>query len=128
VSASLEDEDDSEDTEAVVPIGIDGRLRVPQLLTLAGITSERVSAERVGDEIFLGLVITGMPPASAQVRAQSPHPLARALVTGVDLRRHRADHGSRGSLSRSHFRDHLRSLTERLLALAEADLEQVGQA
>jgi hypothetical protein len=69
VSASLEDEDESEDTEAEVPIGVDGRLRVPRkLLTLAGITSERVSAERVGDELFLGLVITGMaPPANAQV-------------------------------------------------------------
>lgn len=71
VSASLDENDELTQglTEADLSMGVDGRLRVPRkLLTLAKITSERISAERVGDEILLGLLIAGMdPPANAMV-------------------------------------------------------------
>lgn len=71
VSATATEDDELAQgaTEADLTVGADGRLRIPRkLLTLAKITSERVSAERVGDEIYLGLLMSSMdPPANATV-------------------------------------------------------------
>ena len=71
VTASLDENEElaKGKTEADLSVGVDGRLRVPRaLLTLAGITSAKVSAERVGDELFLGLLLSSMdPPANAMV-------------------------------------------------------------
>ena len=76
---SIDDEDDGEDgeddDEVVLSVGVDGRLRVPKkLVTAAGITTLRVSAERVGDEIILGMLISGMDPPARAVVLEETHP------------------------------------------------------
>jgi hypothetical protein len=77
VSASLDENDElaQGETEADLSVGVDGRLRVPRkLLTLAKITSERVTAERVGDEIFLGLLLSSMDPPATAIVLELAHP------------------------------------------------------
>jgi hypothetical protein len=61
--------------EATVTAGADGRIRVPRkLLTLAGITTPRITAERVGDEIFLTMLFTGSDPPPRAVLIELHHP------------------------------------------------------
>src|SRR5690606_2524476 len=65
VSASLEDDDDDApgETEATLSVGGDGRIRLPRkLLTLAGITGDRVVAEQVGGEIFVSAFLSFLTP------------------------------------------------------------------
>lgn len=92
VSASLEDDDgdlEDDDPEVTLEIGADGRLRVPRkLLALAGITSEKVVAEQVGDELLLSAFLSFMsPPTRAQV-LEIAHPsllhVPRSLVELFD--------------------------------------------
>ena len=45
-----------------------------QLLTAAGITSAKVSAERVGDEIFLGILLSTMDPPTTATVLELAHP------------------------------------------------------
>ena len=77
VSASLDENDElaQGETEAPLSLGVDGRLRVPRkLLTLAGITPERVTAERVGDEIYLAVLLSGTDPPARAVVLELHHP------------------------------------------------------
>jgi hypothetical protein len=77
VSASLDENDElaQGETEAVVTVGVDGRLRVPRkLLTLAGITTPRVAAERVGDEIFLAVLLSDTAPPAGALALELLHP------------------------------------------------------
>jgi hypothetical protein len=71
VTASLDENEElaQGETEANLTVGADGRLRVPRkLLTLANITTPRVTAERVGDEIFLAVLLSDTAaPARATV-------------------------------------------------------------
>lgn len=77
VSASLEDDDDdaSGETEATLSVGGDGRIRLPRkLLTLAGITGDRVVAEQVGDEIFVSAFLSFLAPSPRATVLPLGHP------------------------------------------------------
>ena len=77
VSASLDENDELAQgvTEVDLAVGADGRLRVPRkLITLAKITSEKITAERVGDEILLGMLLSAMDPPVHAVVLELVHP------------------------------------------------------
>jgi hypothetical protein len=92
VSASLDDDGDDlddEEGEVTLEVGADGRLRVPRkLLTLAGITGEKVVVEQVGDELLVSAFLSFMsPPVRAHV-LELAHPsllhVPRSLVELFD--------------------------------------------
>jgi hypothetical protein len=77
VSASLDESDggDANATEANLTMGADGRLRVPRtLLTQAGITTPRVTVERVGDEILIGMLLSSADPPPHATVIELAHP------------------------------------------------------
>jgi hypothetical protein len=77
VTASLDEDDElgAGQTAATLEVGADGRLRVPkQLLTLAGITGDRVVAEQVGDEIYVSAFLSFLAPSPRATVIEIAHP------------------------------------------------------
>lgn len=106
VSASL-DEDDGlapGETEADLTVGVDGRLRVPRkLLTMAGITSARVSAERVGDEILVGFLLSSADPPPNALVLDLAHPTLLHIPLSL-AKIFDADHPIKVRVERLHVR------------------------